>query len=412
MIPGNGSAEELVRIGKPAVPHLIPVLTQPDRNPSWLARKSICAVEILGAIGDTSATPAILEALEARRYDALFIEAAIKALGQLRDPRALPKLEQIAELSFQVSALYDQTAALGPGTPVEGFSEEAGRWGPAGDTDGVTFSLVGPVCYEAIAAIAPKESLATFRRSLGSRNKMERMAAILGLTKVPDHDKAVSRSVVRLLQDHLQVEGDAELQVMAVAVIHEARKCVSAAEKPGAIGDTSAAPAILQALEVKRRDAQFIEAAVEALGRLRDRRALPKLRQIAELSFQVAALSFRAAGVAPRAQVEGMSEEATWWSRNPGIDRVIFALLGFPCYEAMAAMDPKESLAIFRRSLASKNYWERLAAIVVLPKVPSYDKALSRSVLRLLVEHERVEVDGGLQMLTSGAIRDVRGVGR
>jgi len=515
MIPGNGSAEALVRIGKPAVPHLIPVLTQPDRNPSWLVRKSIRAVEILGAIGDTSATPAILEALEARRRDALFIGAAVKALGQLRDPRALPKLQQIAELSFEVAALYDRAAAVGPGTQPEEGSEEARWWAPGRGTNGPSITAEGTECYEAMASIAPRESLGTFSRSLGSRNDRERFAAIMGLARVLEHDRAASRSVVRLLQGHLVAEDDAELQEIAILVIHSERrrlsgdaagaivqrpqaqetkkgdgpaqtgaaetdsksmkavedrvrsmiellesseplgvppprlaapgqdaaqelvrigkpavpqliplltqrdssqpslirKSVCAVEILGAIGDTSAAPAILEALEVNRRDAQFVEAAVEALWRLRDRRALAKLQQIAELSFEVAALSFRAAGVAPRTRVEGMSEEATWWSRNPGIDRGIFALLGFSCYEAMAAMDPKASVAIFRRSLASENHWERLAAVIVFPKIPCYDKALRRSVLRLLEEHERVEADGGLKILTAGAIRDLRGVG-
>ena len=134
MIPGNKSAEELVRIGKPTIPYLIPVLTAPERPRLLLASRRVCAVEILGEIGDKRVTPHILDAIEANRRDEYFVQVAATALGRLKDARALPKLKEIATHSFAVGK-----AVLGD-VPEEEMPDEMKWWV---EHSGLTYLSVG-----------------------------------------------------------------------------------------------------------------------------------------------------------------------------------------------------------------------------------------------------------------------------
>ncbi|MCZ7683495.1 MAG: HEAT repeat domain-containing protein [Sandaracinaceae bacterium] len=77
---GEDAAAALIRIGAPAVPHVLRALRQPPAAER--------AARVLGAIGDARATPALVGALEAS--PASLRIAAIEALAALGDERAVP----------------------------------------------------------------------------------------------------------------------------------------------------------------------------------------------------------------------------------------------------------------------------------------------------------------------------------
>lgn len=88
-------AEELIEIGKPAVPSLIQNIPKSDYSPI-----------ILGKIGDLRAvkpllklakSPGTFESDTLGGYDWYAAECAIRALGELGDERALPLLSKIAK---------------------------------------------------------------------------------------------------------------------------------------------------------------------------------------------------------------------------------------------------------------------------------------------------------------------------
>ncbi len=77
---GEDAAAALIRIGAPAVPHVLRALRQPPAAER--------AARVLGAIGDARATPALVGALEASPAGLRI--AAIEALAALGDERAVP----------------------------------------------------------------------------------------------------------------------------------------------------------------------------------------------------------------------------------------------------------------------------------------------------------------------------------
>jgi HEAT repeat protein len=83
------ACEALVKIGAPAVPHLIQALGDGDRD------VRVAACRALGEIGDGQAVPHLIQALGDR--DWYVRAAACRALGQIGDPQALPHLTQALE---------------------------------------------------------------------------------------------------------------------------------------------------------------------------------------------------------------------------------------------------------------------------------------------------------------------------
>jgi HEAT repeat protein len=128
--------QELVRIGKPAVPSLIPLLKETNTPRCWQA------ASILGQIGDQTCVPAVIEALEshhpilrqtlARVLGELGGDAvlsplrelihdnsvlvqlqAVKALGILKDTASIPALVEILQQTQSESLRYTTIEILG-----------------------------------------------------------------------------------------------------------------------------------------------------------------------------------------------------------------------------------------------------------------------------------------------------------
>lgn len=102
---GDASADALIRVGAPAVPHLIRALGTPVAAPA--------AARTLGAIGDARATPALVRALQGA--PPLTRTAIAQALGRLRDERASAALLALLEdpAPAVVAAALDALGAIG-----------------------------------------------------------------------------------------------------------------------------------------------------------------------------------------------------------------------------------------------------------------------------------------------------------
>jgi len=90
----NGQTEEIVRIGKPAVPELIKALTGTRHTTGFIAKNDMRsrAARVLGEIGDRQAVPALIDVIEDNHeWTALL---SIEALGKIKDARAAPALIQ------------------------------------------------------------------------------------------------------------------------------------------------------------------------------------------------------------------------------------------------------------------------------------------------------------------------------
>ncbi len=84
MSPDEAAAKALVKIGKPAVPHLLPCLT--DEDP-WIRER---AVWILGKLKDSRSIDGLIAALRDDDSDVRWLSAL--ALGELKDKRAVEPL--------------------------------------------------------------------------------------------------------------------------------------------------------------------------------------------------------------------------------------------------------------------------------------------------------------------------------
>ena len=92
--------QELVEIGAPAVPFLLPAMESSDDRLRWEAAKT------LGQIGDARAVPALIKALEDRRGDIRWLAArGLIAIGR---PSVRPLIETLHDNSD--SALLRQGA--------------------------------------------------------------------------------------------------------------------------------------------------------------------------------------------------------------------------------------------------------------------------------------------------------------
>jgi HEAT repeat protein len=97
-----GEAETLIDIGRPAVPALIAALKDGDPMVRWQAAKA------LGEIGDSSATPALIAVLNDPQWKVC--EQTAKALGKIGDKSAVPAM--IAALNNDRSSMKERLAAF------------------------------------------------------------------------------------------------------------------------------------------------------------------------------------------------------------------------------------------------------------------------------------------------------------
>jgi HEAT repeat protein len=84
--------EEIVAIGSPAIPALLPALNEGTGTPVDRAVR-LEILEVFAQAGDASVTSVLLKALE--DADAEIRQAAAKALGPLRDPSVVPSLRLV-----------------------------------------------------------------------------------------------------------------------------------------------------------------------------------------------------------------------------------------------------------------------------------------------------------------------------
>jgi HEAT repeat protein len=97
-----GEAETLIDIGRPAVPALIAALKDGDPMVRWQAAKA------LDEIGDSSATPALIAVLNDPQWKVR--EQSAKALGKIGDKSAVPAM--IAALNNDRSSMKERLAAF------------------------------------------------------------------------------------------------------------------------------------------------------------------------------------------------------------------------------------------------------------------------------------------------------------
>ena len=184
------------------------------------------------------------------------------------------------------------------------------------------------------------------------------------------------------------------------------RRPVAAVLVLGEIGDSDAVPGILRALKANDHDIFFIQAAVQSLGKLGDPRAIPVLKKLAALSFEVAAVTKLAAtngGGAPR----GTPEEVRWWVEKSGIAGVNMTWEGVECYEAIAGIDPDAAFGIAAKSIGSSNSVERMAAIMGINRVVEKDPTYRELVVDQLTKQQKVEKDDQLTQLIGAALTEL-----
>lgn len=93
MSPDEAAAKALVKIGKPAVPYLMPCLT--DEDP-WIRER---AVWILGKIKEPRSVDGLIAALQDDDSDVRWLAAL--ALGELKDQRAVEPLIKVLSDAYQ-----------------------------------------------------------------------------------------------------------------------------------------------------------------------------------------------------------------------------------------------------------------------------------------------------------------------
>ncbi|MCB8980627.1 MAG: HEAT repeat domain-containing protein [Ardenticatenaceae bacterium] len=212
----SAAAKELGRLRDPtAVPSLISVLEDNDCHFRHVAAKA------LGEIGDTTAVPHLINALKAKNIPDL-PSAAAKALGQIGDVTAIPDL--ITALDYEFSR-KEAAEALG--------------------------------LLKATAAVPHLIARLEGKRFIKSWHAVEfGSAAAVSLGRIGD--TAATLCLINLLHPS-----------------NSNRVQVAAAEALGEIGDPTALPHLITALEDKGGGVRV--AAAEALGKIGDPTALPHL---------------------------------------------------------------------------------------------------------------------------------------
>lgn len=158
-IQGNDSAEELTRIGTPAVPFLLQALSPVEEVNPLAKRRNVAAVTILGAIGDPSAMEGIVAAMHEQWKDALFLQAATSALGKIKDDRGIPALEEVGRLSLRV---FEATLSSERKPLIGAEAQLASKlqWWTANEhISDVNMAILWTKAFAAIAEISPSRAV-------------------------------------------------------------------------------------------------------------------------------------------------------------------------------------------------------------------------------------------------------------
>ncbi|MEM4359453.1 MAG: HEAT repeat domain-containing protein, partial [Candidatus Bilamarchaeaceae archaeon] len=240
-----GKTDEVVAIGKPAVPVLIDAL----KDGSWFARKN--TAEALGKIGDARAVPALIYGLGYKN-------------GSVRDrPVVVWAFGKRGELN-PASSFYSWRYSL----------EDVDQY-------------VRKRAAEALVKIG-KPAVPVLIDALKDENEDVRYEAAEALERIGVNEEQL-KEITRMLKEGKtweEREGAAEAlgkigDARAVPVLIDALKDkdryvrYEAAEALGKIGDARAVPVLIDALKDKDRYVRY--EAAEALGKIGDARAVPVL---------------------------------------------------------------------------------------------------------------------------------------
>jgi HEAT repeat protein len=330
----NSAIEALVQIGEASVDALLGIITNPDPD----VRKF--AIDILGDIKDTRATPALIERLH--DGDENVRVASAEALGKLRDPSAvdallvcLTKYDQgwldyaAAEALGKIGderALAPLLAALGRSSLREPVLEALGSIGNASALGPLLASLADPLrivrevsvtaintIYRKSAVLARQKVIAVVRaaitdkaidfleellitsegdlqksaiRLLGWSGKERSIRKLLALVREEEYAEVVEQSLAHLDR------GRAGLLIEHLANDSALVRGI-AAHVLGEIGASSAEEALLPLLHDENGHVR--SAAAEALGRLHSARAVqPLLAMLADEYVSVQESAIRA----------------------------------------------------------------------------------------------------------------------
>ncbi len=175
-LQGNDSAQELVRIGLPAVPFLLKAL-EPVKEANPLAkRRNAVAVAVLGEIGDPSAVDGIINSMDQQWQDALFLQAATATLAKIGDKRAIPALTEVGQLSL---ALFEATLSPEAKGADKPLPPRLKWWIENQRISAANMTVLWLEAFSAIGAISPVTAMEMAKPMSQSGNEFQHLGAAL-----------------------------------------------------------------------------------------------------------------------------------------------------------------------------------------------------------------------------------------
>jgi HEAT repeat protein len=242
-------------------------------------------------------------------------------------------------------------------------------------------------------------------RALIAKLKWSRGAgpAHVPLLQIPGNDSV--RELVKIGKPAVPFLVEAMTQVERTSPLLIPRH-VAAVAVLGEIGEREAVPDILRAMERNRHDIRFVQEAVKALAKLGDRRAIPKLKEIASISAEVN--KAREAMVATGKLPDGLPDEVKWWLEERGMATFGIETIGGECLGAISKIDPAEGFRTARRALDSTDWGERLSGMLGLLAAIEIDASLRPEALRLFEERLKIEQHSLVKEMLSKTIEGMR----
>lgn len=137
------------------------------------------------------------------------------------------------------------------------------------------------------------------------------------------------------------------------------RRNVAVVTVLGQIGDPSAVEGITKSMDQQWQDALFLQAATAALAKISDKRAIPALTEVGQLS-----LALFQATVSPDTQDadKPLSPRLKWWVASQHMSSVTMALLWSDAFSAIAAISPDKAMDMAKSMIRDGNEVEYLGA--------------------------------------------------